>query len=65
MIGIDLSKQQECDADPKEMQQISFIGNLDWAGNEKMFFIIEEVKESILNISRKTAQVLWIYFALI
>ena len=28
MIAIDLSKQQAFDADPKVIQQISFIGNL-------------------------------------
>ena len=28
MIAIDLSKQQELDADPKAIQQINFTGNL-------------------------------------
>ena len=39
-----LSKQQAFDVDPKAMQQINFTGNIDWAGNATMFFIIEEAK---------------------
>ena len=49
MIAIDLSKQQAFDADPKAIQQLRFIANLNQAGNTTMFFIIEEAKESILN----------------
>ena len=49
MITIDLSKQQALDADPKAIQQLRFIANLNQAGNTTMFFIIEEAKESILN----------------
>ena len=37
MIAIDLSKQQELDADPKAIQQINFTGNLNWNGNKKPF----------------------------
>ena len=36
-----LSKQQALDADPKDMQQIKLIGNLDLAENTTIFFIIE------------------------
>ena len=49
MIAIDLSKQQALDADPKAIQQINFITNLDQDGNT--FFIIEEAKETILDFS--------------
>ena len=42
MIGIDLSKQQALDADPKAIQQINFIGNLE--EQSTVFFIIEEGK---------------------
>ena len=42
---IDLSKQQATDADPKALQQISFTGNLDPAGETTLYFIIEEPKE--------------------
>ena len=52
MITIDLSKQQEFDADPKALQQINFTGNLDRLGNTAMFFIIEEAKETILDFSQ-------------
>ena len=52
MITIDLSKQQELDADPKALQQINFTGNLDRLGNTAMFFIIEEAKETILDFSQ-------------
>ena len=59
MIAIDLSKQKELDADPKEIQQINFTGNLDWAKGAAMFFIIEEAKETVLNFSQGTVKVLW------
>ena len=58
MIAIDLSKQQRVDADPKATDQINFIGNLDWAGNTKMFFIIEKAKETILDFSEGKVWVL-------
>ena len=45
MIAIDLSKQQDLDADPKAIQQINFTGNLETAGQKTMFFIIEEAKK--------------------
>ena len=68
IIVIDLSKQQALDIYPKAMQQINLTGNLDWAGNT-MFFIIEEVIETILDFSQGTVIILWlcstIYFALI
>ena len=58
LIAIDLSKQQALDADPKEIQQISFTGNLGRNTNTTMFFIIEEVKETILDFSQGTVKVL-------
>ena len=58
MIALDLSKQQELDADPKTIQQINFTGNLDQAGNTKMFFITEEAKEAISDFSQGTVGVL-------
>ena len=48
LITIDLSKQKALDCDPKANHQINFTGHLD---NEKMLFIIEEGKETILNFS--------------
>ena len=58
MIAIDLSKQQALDADPKAIQQINFTANLDRDGNTRMFFIIEEAKESILDFSQNTVKAL-------
>ena len=37
LIAIDIERQQELDADPKAIQQINVIGNLDPAGNTTMF----------------------------
>ena len=54
-IAVDLRKQQELDADPKAIQQINFNGNLDQDGN--MFFIVEEVKETILDFTQGTVRV--------
>ena len=58
MITIDLSKQQEVDADPKSKQQISSTGELDRIRNKAMSSIIEEAKETILNFSEETVKVL-------
>ena len=48
MIAVDLNKEQALDADPRAIQQIDFIANLDRAGNTKVYFILEESKETIL-----------------
>ena len=58
MIAIDLSKQQELDADPRVTQQINFTANLERAGNTTMFFIIEQAKETVLDFSQGTVKVL-------
>ena len=58
MIAIDLSKQQELDADPRAIQQINFTANLDEEGNTTMFFIIEQAKETVLDFSQGTVKVL-------
>ena len=58
MIAIDLSKQQALDADPKAIQQINFTGNLDCNNNRLLFFIIQEVKETILDFSQGSVKVL-------
>ena len=47
MIAVDLSKQQVLDADPRAIQQINFTENLDRAGNTRIYFILEEAKETI------------------
>ena len=58
LIAIDLSKQQELDADPRAIQQINFTANLNRAGNTTTFFIIEEAKETIFEFSKGTVKVL-------
>ena len=58
MIAVDLSKQQVLDADPREIQQINFTVNLDRAGNTRIYFILEEAKETILNFAQETVKVL-------
>ena len=62
-IAMDLSKQQALDADPEAIKR-NVIGQLVQAENTTMLFIIEEVKETILDLSQGTLTVLWIYFAL-
>ena len=58
LIAIDLSKQQELDADPRAIQQINFTANLDRNGNTTMFFITEEAKETVFEFSQETVNVL-------
>ena len=58
MIAIDLSRQQELDADLRAIQQINFTANLDRAGNTTILFIVEEAKETIFEFSQGTVKVL-------
>ena len=58
MIAVDLSKQQALDADPRAIQQINFTANLDRAVNTRVYFILEEAKETILDFSQGTVKVL-------
>ena len=58
MIAIDLSKQEALDADPKAIQQINFTANLDRAGNTRIYFILEEAKETVFEFSQGTVKVL-------
>ena len=63
MIAIDSNKQQVLNAVFKAIQQNNFTGSLDREAT--MFFIIEEVKKTILDLSQETVRVLQIFFALI
>ena len=45
LIAIDLSKQQELDADPKAIQQINFTENLDRAGQTTMLSSLKKQKK--------------------
>ena len=48
MIAKDLSKQQAFDIDPKAIQQIKLIENLEQDGNTTLLFIFDETKVTVL-----------------
>ena len=56
MLTINLTKQQALDVDPKAIQQINFTANLDRTGDTRIFFIIEEAKETVLDFSQGTVR---------
>ena len=58
IVAVDLSKQQALDAEPRAIQQINFTANIDRAGNTRVYFILEEAKETILDFSQGTVKVL-------
>ena len=58
MIAADLSKQKALDADHRASQKISFIANLDRVGNTRIYFILEEEKETKLDFPQGTVKVL-------
>ena len=58
MIAIDLGKQQALDADPRAIQKINFTANLDNDGNTKIYFILEEAKETVSEFYQVTVKVL-------
>ena len=47
------------------MQQINFTGDLTWEEGARMYFVIEEVKETVLDFSYGTVKGLRFYFVLI
>ena len=49
MIAVDFRKQQALDENPRAIQQINFTAKLDRAGNTRIYVILEEAKETILN----------------
>ena len=58
MIAVGLSKQQALDTDLRAIQQINFTANLDRVGNTRIYFILEEGKETILNFAQGAVKVL-------
>ena len=66
MIEIDLRKDKHIMLIQKNTI-INFTGNLTrhGNGNTTMFFVIEKVKEAILDFLQETVKVFWIYFTLI
>ena len=57
MIAVALSKQQIVDSDPRAVQQINFTADLDKEGNTRIYFILKEPKETILNFAQGTVKV--------
>ena len=53
-----LSKQKVLDADPKEIQQINFTGNLDRVGDTAIFSYMNKQNKAILDFSQETMRVL-------
>ena len=60
MIAIDLSKQKAIDADPKAIHQINFAGNL--AQEARIFFSIDDAKETVLDFFTGTVKVFQFQF---
>ena len=58
MIAVGLSKQKALDADPRAVQQINFAADLDRDNDTRIYFILEEAKETILDLSQGTVKVL-------
>ena len=56
LIAVDLSKQKALDADPRVIQKIIFTGKA--SGNIITFYILEQLKETILKFSKGTTNVL-------
>ena len=58
MNAIDLNKQPALESDPRAIEQINFTGNLDRATTARIYFILEEVKKTVLDISQETVNIL-------
>ena len=56
LIAVDLSKQKALDADPRAIQQIIFTGK--GSENIVIYYILEQSKETILQFSKGTKNVL-------
>ena len=56
LIAVDLSKQKALDADPRAIQQIIFTGKA--SQNVVIYYILEQSKETILQFSKGTTNVL-------
>ena len=62
LIAVDLSKQKALDANPREIQQIVFqevVGGADGT-KIRLYTILEKWKETVLELYKGTAKVLWI-----
>ena len=57
MKAIDLTKQQQLDADPKTTQQINFTGRQDRVGQTTMFSLLNKQKKIVLDFSQGNVEV--------
>ena len=58
MIAVALRRQQALDADPRAIQQINFTANLAITNEKRVYFILQESKETKLDFSQGTEKVL-------
>ena len=58
MIVVDLSKEQALDVDRKSIQQNNFTANLFRVGNTRIFFILKQAKETVLDYLQETVKFL-------
>ena len=56
LIAVDLSRQKALDADSRAIQQIIFTGKTD--NQIRVYYILEQSKETILEFSKETTKVL-------
>ena len=62
IIVVDLSKQEVLDADCKAIKETNLTENLDRAENTRIYFILEEAKETVLDFSQGTVKGLYVQF---
>ena len=63
LIAADLSKQKALDVDSRAIQQIIFTGKIKTeVANTRViiYYILEQSKETMLQLSKGTTKVLWI-----
>ena len=59
LIAADLSKQKALDADSRSIQQTIFTGKIKAAAdNTRVYYIVEQSKETMLELSKGTTKVL-------
>ena len=63
LIAVDLSKQKALHADPRAIQQIIFTGKA--SENVVVYYILEQSKETKLQFSKGTTNVLQVHLKLV
>ena len=56
MVAIELSKEQALDADPRVIQQNNFTANQDRASKTRIYFVLEEAKEPMLDFFTRSCK---------